>query len=130
MKRLLTLLTLTLITAPGCGVSEPIGGRADPYVPRQINIAERDLRDKTAIGDVRTRRENGILYVTVPIRSASNYNLHVDKKITFKDSQGNTIYESGWENHPTLIHNIFQEIRFNSTSADAADFQLDLRYAR
>jgi hypothetical protein len=130
MKYVLTLLT-TLTLIAGCNhVSEPIPGRADPYPPNQINFASRDLREKTAIGPVRTRREEGILHVAVPIRSASNHSLHVDKKITFFDAQGHTIYESGWENHPTLIHNVPTEIRFNSPTANAADFQLDLRYAR
>lgn len=128
MKHVLSLLTLALVA--GCNVSEPIPGRADPYPPNQINLASRDLREKTAIGPVRTERVNGLLHVSVPIRSASSHDLHVDRKIKFFNSQGATIYESGWENVPTLIHNVPSEIRFNSPTADAADFQLDLRYAR
>jgi hypothetical protein len=76
------------------------------------------------------RRNGGILFVTVPIRSASNLDLHVDYRVTFLNQAGSPIYQSGWTGGTTLVRNVFSEIQFNSPSADAADFRLDLRYSQ
>ena len=122
---------LLVLMLAGCNqVTAPIEGRADPYPANQINLASQDLRDKTAISPPIVDRRDGILYVTVPIRSASNYDLHVDYKVTFFNSNGSIIYQGSWEQMPTLIHNVPSELRFNSLTAEAADWRLDLRYAR
>jgi uncharacterized protein YcfL len=121
---------LILITT-GCAVREPIAGRADPYRPHQINFADPDLANKTAVDVPRTERRNGLLYVTVPVRSSVNRDLHVDYRVTFFDENGIPIEgPTLWTSGPTLIANTPSYIQFNSISGNAANFQLDLRYAQ
>jgi hypothetical protein len=127
----LGLLVLMLAGCNCCGpVTPPIEGRADPYPANQINLASQDLRDKTAIAPPIVDRRDGILFVTVPIRSASNYDLRLDYRVTFFNSNGGIVYQGSWEPMQLLVHNVPSEVRFNSTSADAADWRLDLRYSR
>jgi hypothetical protein len=123
------LFSLILLAA-GCGVNKPIAGRADPYVSSQIHFADADLANKTAVGIPNVERRNGILYVTVPIRSTENANLHVDYRATFFNDNGAPIETSSWTGGTTLEANTPSYIRFNSTSANASDFQLDLRWSR
>lgn len=120
---------LLLVMAAGC-VKPPLQGRADPYVPDQINIANRDLRDRTAFQPAVLKRENGILYVTQPVRAATNLDLHVDYKVVFVDSTGSVVDETGWLGGLTLTRNTWSYIRVNSANANAADFHLQLRYAQ
>lgn len=114
----------------GCSVKEPITARADPHVKEQIHFADVSLRNRTAVEPPIMERRNGLLYVTVPIRSASNYNLHVDYRVTFFDRSGVPIETTPWLGGKTLTANVPDVIQFNSTNANAADFRLDLREAR
>jgi len=123
------LLCGMVLSLAACGVKPPIEGRANPYPIAQINFASEDLRQKTAIDPVIMARKNGILYVTVPIRSASDYDLHVDYQITFLNAEGEPIYTGPWENGPVLVRNTWQHIQFHSPTGDAADFRMNLRYA-
>ena len=129
MKLLSIIALLFLLTA--CGVKPPIEGRQDPYHSPQISFASADLANRTAVGIPQMDRKEGILYVAVPIRSADNTDLHIDYRVTFLDERGNPIGSpSGWTGGTTLESNIPSFIRFNSHTADAADFKLDLRYAQ
>lgn len=127
--RLLTLCLISLSTLTACGVKPPIEGRADPFVPVQITLADPDLANKTAIGVPIMERRNGILYVTVPIRSASDYDLRIDQRWTFLSAQGRPIYQGSWEGGKKLVSNVQDSISANSLSGDAADFRLELRYS-
>jgi hypothetical protein len=118
-----------LMLAAGC-VKSPITGRADPFVSPQVNIADADLANSTAFLPPRTERKDGLLFVTVPVRSASDYDLHVDYKYTFLNESGMPIDETGWIGGTTITRNSYTYIKFNSTSANAADFHLQLRYAQ
>ena len=128
MSKRYALYALVLLAA-GCGVKPPIEPRMDPNLPAHYSFASEDLRSKTAIGLANQRRVNGILYVTVPVRSASNYDLYVDYRITFLNSEGAVIYQGPWESK-TLVRNVFEEITFNSPDANAADWRMDLRYSQ
>lgn len=122
---------LLVLMLAGCTeVTPPIEGRADPYPANQINLASQDLRDKTAISPPVVDRRNGNLFVTVPIRSASSYDLRLDYRVTFFNSNGSIIYQGLWEAMPLLVHNVPSEVRFNSMTSEAADWRLDLRYSR
>jgi hypothetical protein len=124
------IFTLTLLSL-GCAVREPIAGRADPYRAHQVNFADPDLANKTAVAPPMTERRNGLLYVTVPVRSSVNRDLHVDYRVTFFNQDGMPIEGPGnWTSGPTLIANTPSYIQFNSLTANASDFQLDLRYAQ
>jgi hypothetical protein len=100
-----------------------------PPEPSHVYISTPELANYTVRGTPRAYRENGILHVSVPITDVSVYDLHIDYRITFFDSTGRVIYQSGWEAR-TIYRNVPTEIAFNSTSADATDWQLDLRYAQ
>jgi hypothetical protein len=123
------MLSLILLAA-GCGVNKPIEGRADPYAPAQIHFADADLANKTAVSPPIMERRNGILYVTVPIRSAVNLDLHVDYKVSFFNEAGAPIEQSGWTGGTTLVSNTPSYIKFNSMSANAHDFQMDVRWSQ
>lgn len=118
------------VSVVGC-VKPPIEGRQDPYGPSQVNFASEDLRRNTATGQAQLGRDprTGILFVTVPIRAATNLQLYVEYRTKFLDQNGNVIDETGWLSK-TLAPNVPDEIRINSTSPLATDFHMDLRYGR
>lgn len=126
----LSAIALTLFT--GCGIKGPITGRADPYFPEQIHPTDDDLANKTAFSTPLMERRNGLLYVTVPVRSTVNHDLHIDYRVTWFDELGTPI-DGGmgnWMGGTTLAARTPQYIRFNSTSANAANFQMDVRWAQ
>lgn len=128
MKTLIPLIALLLIV--GCnGVKPPLQGRNDPYRSEQILYVDEDLRDRTAIGDVKVSRTNDILYVTVPVRSTSNRTFSVDWRITFFKPNGQPMSSTAWASK-TLNANTFEYFSANSLAPGAADFQLDLRYSK
>jgi uncharacterized protein YcfL len=128
MKRfaLIAMMACGLI---GC-VKAPIEARQDPYVDSQVNIASEDLRTHTAVSAPRVvRDEAGLLHVTLPIRATTNLELYVDYRATFFDATGQTVNQLGWQTK--ILHpNIFEEINVVSTTPRAADFRIDLRYAK
>src|SRR5687767_4693358 len=94
---------LTLALLAGCSnVKAPISGRADPHFSEQIHFTDEDLRGKTAIAPVSMERRNGILYVTVPIRSTTNKDLHIDYRVTFFNELGTPIEDAKWMGGTTL----------------------------
>ena len=122
-------IILSAALLAGC-VKPPVQGRLDPYPSDQIHFAQKELRNETAVGTpIATRDEEGnILHVTVPIRAATNKELHVDYRVTFKDSSGQVLWRTGWFTR-TLPPNVPDSITVNSTGPRAADFQVDFRYA-
>ena len=131
-KILASALALALLAnLSGCQTTNPpIAGKVDPYAPNQVNLASRRLANDTRVGAPRVSRdENGLLFVTVPIRSQINKTLLVDYRATFFDENGQPVGEFTGPTK-TLDPNTPETITFNSTTADAADFELDLRYAR
>lgn len=129
MFRKLMILAVVAWGAAGC-VKPPIQGRMEPYVENQVNFAQEDLRRKTAIGLPSAVRDDfGLLHVTVPIRAATNLQLYVDYRVTFLDAQGQVVGNTSWISK-TLAPNVFDQISVNSTTPRAADFRLDLRYAK
>ena len=131
MKRLL-MLPVLLVGLVGCNsVKAPIEGRQDPYTPSQVMFASKDLKNHTAVDAPRVARDEtgGILNVTLPIRAATNLQLYVDYRASFFDRNGQLINQTTWFNK-TLAPNVPDQITVNSMSPRAADFQIDLRYAK
>ena len=128
-RRLLISLALLTMTATGC-VKPPIEGRLDPYESKQIHFASDDLKRRTAVGIPTAQRdeEGGILYLTVPIRAATDTELHVDYRVTFFDRNGQMLNQTGWFTR-TLAPNVPDRITVNSMGPRAADFQMDFRWA-
>ncbi len=130
MTRLLPASLLLLAILSGC-VKAPIEGRQDPYAPSQIMFASKDLRNNTAVSAPSVSRDEagGILHITVPIRAATNKQLYVDYRTTFFDRNNQQISQTGWT-RKTLAPNVPDRIVVNSMGPTAADFQIDLRYAK
>jgi hypothetical protein len=123
------VLLAGFMSLAGC-VKAPIEGRQDPYQPNQVNFAQEDLRRDTAIEPLRLSRDAaGLLFVTLPIRAATNKQLYVDYRVTFLDRNGQLAWQSGWLNK-TLAPNVFDQIQANSLSSRAADVRIDLRWAQ
>jgi hypothetical protein len=120
---------LLLVVIGGC-VKSPNYARNDPFMPAQIQISDDDLRKNTAFSQpIVSRDAAGLLLVTVPLRAATDLTLYVDYRTTFFDRTGRPIQQTGWLNK-TLYPNVFDNIQINSVSPEAADFEMDLRYAR
>ncbi|MGH7179261.1 MAG: DUF1425 domain-containing protein [Tepidisphaeraceae bacterium] len=124
-------IILSALLLAGCGVNPPKYPRADPYQRGQIHVDSEQLRDDTAVGTPIVTRdaEGNLVHVTVPIRSAIDKTLYVDYWVTFFDKNGQQISKL-FLGTKTLQANTPDMITFNSMSPRAADFQLDLRYAR
>jgi len=124
------LIALPLLALAGCGPA-PIKARANQYAPSQINFVDQDLRDNTAIGQVKvTFDESNLLHVDVPIRATTNLPLYADYRVSFVDANGISLGPpTGWT-AIRLAPNEFQEILLTSASPRAADFRLDLQDAR
>ena len=134
MKTLtLILASLVFLISAGCTkVKPPITGRSDPYRADQVHYVQEDLKNQTAVSpDIRMERtEGGILKITVPIRATTNKTFSIDWRVTFFDSNGAPLPGSptGWA-AKTLNANTFEYLTTNSLSADAKQFQMDIRYS-
>lgn len=133
MKHLLPLL-LMLTVLVGCqqNVPAPVAGRADPYLPQQINLSQNDLRQRTAFLQPRLARDSQteLLFVEVPARATTNQQLYVEYRVVFIDESGMEINpEASWV-RKTLAPNVWTTLTANSTTARAADFRMDIRYQR
>src|SRR4051812_10272769 len=91
------LIPLVALVLAGC-VKPPIEARLDPYQSSQINFANRDLKNHTAVGTPTAERApaGNILHVTVPIRAATDLELHVDYRVKFFDKNGQLLSETSW----------------------------------
>ena len=131
MKR--ALFCVPLLTALyGCNTQPPIDPRQEVYAPKQIQLADEDLRRNTRFEQPRlTRDAAGLLFVTVPLRATINETLHVQYRATFLDENGQPLPGSPttWLNK-TLNPRVFDTVTINSTSPRAEDFVIDFRYGR
>jgi hypothetical protein len=94
-----------------------------------VHLASEDLRKHTAFSSpILARDDNGLLYIEVPVRAATDKRLYIDYRVTFLDRNGQTIHDSAWMTK-TLEPNIPDRLTANSVSARATDFQMDIRYA-
>src|SRR4051812_10223929 len=136
MKKMLLAVIGLLGIAAGCAQDPPPyrEGRAERYAPPQVQITginAEDLQYSTVIDRPQTwRGPSNVLYLGVPIRNTSEKVLHVQYQYNFLDAQGAPMPENIAWNRKTLEPGATERIKFNSTSARAADFQLNLRYAR
>ena len=124
-----TSLFIALVLAAGC-VKPPIEGRLDPYESQQIHFASDDLKRRTAVGTPTAQRDDAgdILHITVPIRAATDRELHVDYRVTFFDRNGQVLNQTGWLTR-TLAPNVPDYVRVNSLGPRAADFLISFRWA-
>lgn len=132
MNRLMIASPVVLLLIAGCGVKPPIQGRLDPYAANQIYFASSDLKNKTAVGTPIAQRDpdGNILYITVPIRSTTDLELHIDYRVKFFNKSGTVLSTTSWFTR-TLAPNIEDYITVSAgTAPRAADFQMDFRYAK
>jgi len=129
MTRPIAASLLLLALTSGC-VKPPIEARQDPYLPSQVMMASKDLRKKTAVqAPAVSRDEAGILHVTLPIRAATDLQLYIDYRTTFFDRNGQEVSRTNWTTK-TLAPNVPDRIVVSSMGPSAADFQIDVRYAK
>jgi hypothetical protein len=111
-------------------VKAPIEARWDPHESKQIMIADPKLSKQTAVGAPEvTRDQAGIMYVTVPIRAATDRQLYVDYRVTFLDQSGQLLSQSSWMSK-TLAPNVPDRVQANSMTPRAANFQMDFRWSK
>jgi Protein of unknown function (DUF1425) len=136
MNRPLLGLAAAILTAGfiGCAstpTEDPIEGRQDTVRagdPRQIFFDSTGLRDDTALdAPVVTRDANGLLHVTVPIRSVIDKQLYIEYRVVFFDHNRQEIDRSPWRDK-TLAAHLPDRVSINSTSPRAESFQLHFRY--
>jgi hypothetical protein len=131
MTRALLCLPL-LVSLYGCNTQPPVNAREEVYTPRQIQLADEDLRRNTRFKQpVVTRDAAGLLFVTIPVRATIDETLHVQYRATFLDRNGQPLPGSPttWFTK-TLNPRVFESMTVNSTSPRAEDFTIDFRYAR
>jgi uncharacterized protein YcfL len=130
MNRLILASFSAILMLGGCGVRPPIQGRLDPYSASQVHFDSISLKDETAVGEPSVARDdNGYLYVTVPIRSETNKELHVDYRVTWFDKNRQTLSQTGWFTKD-LTSKVPDQITVNSMSPRAEQFQVDFRWAK
>ncbi|HSI34638.1 MAG: DUF1425 domain-containing protein [Phycisphaerae bacterium] len=133
----------TALLAGGCwepGSNLPYGqtpryveGRAEVYSAPQIFLVGPnavDLRENTLFEPPMVTRDPGdLLRVTVPVRVTGDKRLHVQYRATFVDRNGQPLPGmTGWARQ-TLTPGARDLISFNSTSAQANGFHVEIRYA-
>lgn len=131
MKTAFILLGVMVLAGCAEHVKPPITARHDPYVPPQVSLSSDDLRSHTSFKPAVTHTDRaGLLYVTLPIRSASDLALHIDYRFRYFDRTGQLLEQTPWGGGKTLEANVWDAISSNSTSPLAVDFQVDIRYAK
>lgn len=130
MKKLIAITLLAALVGCNNSVRPPKVGRDDPYEAQQMHFASEELRKDTAVGKpIVSRDAAGLLFVSVPLRSAIDKTLYVDYRVTFFDQTGQEVGKTSWS-RVTLEENVPQRVTVNSTTARATDFQMDFRYSR
>jgi hypothetical protein len=131
-----TLILAGLLLAAGCQDKQvsTARGRADTDDHFGIVLSQEQkeqLRHDTAFGPERVTRDPfGLLHVTVPLRSAIQHTLYLEYRYSFFDGTGRLIEgPMGWTG-VTLEAGSPGTIQFASTSNQAANFQLNIRYQR
>ena len=127
------LFFASMVFLAGCTSSPkaPLNARNDPYRSEQVQYVDTDLRSDTAVGIIKLDRDQaGILYVTVPIRATTNKTFSVDYRVTFFDASGRPLNGANGWTPKTLNGNTFEHITSNSLTAEAKDFQMDLRFSK
>jgi hypothetical protein len=130
MKARSFLFALPLLALAACH-RDPIRAQAGQYAPSQVNFIDQDLRDNTAIGQIKTTFDDSkLLHVEVPIRATTSLPQYADYRVTFVDANGIPLGPpTGWT-AVKFPSNDFQIILLTSSSPRAADFRLDLQDAR
>jgi hypothetical protein len=133
-KLLLALTSPVLFVACGCSnnyVREPIEPRQDVYHAddrAQLFFDSTNLRNDTAADTPSVfRDQNGLLHVTVPIRSVINKQLYVEFRVIFFDRDHHEIDRSPWRDK-TLPANLPESVSITSTTPRAESFQVHFRY--
>ena len=123
------LAGMMALSVAGCNhVRPPIEPRNDPYATGQVFCDSEQLKSDIAVKPVvLTRDEAGLLHVLVPLRSVIDRQLHVQYRFTFFGAGRQMLNQTGWFDK-TLTPNTPDQVTFNSTSGEASDFQMDLRY--
>lgn len=124
------LIVVALSAATGCtGV---LGGKADTTNPYpKITVTAKELYDGLAFNPATvTRTATGMLAVSQPIRARANEPLMIEYRFVWLDAAGAPLSPpTGWV-YKRLEPRIPETLSANSSSKDAVDYQIHVRWAR
>jgi uncharacterized protein YcfL len=124
------LMLIGLIAAAGCtGV---LGGQADTTNPYpKVTVTAKELYDGLAFNPATmTRTQTGMLAVSQPIRARANEPLMIEYRFVWLDAAGVPLSpQPGWV-YKRLEPRIPETLSANSSSKDAVDYQIHVRWAR
>jgi len=123
-------LLIGLIAASGCtGVLEGKPDSTNPYP--NITLTTKELYDGLAFNPATvTRTETGMLAVSQPIRARANEPLMIEYRFVWLDSAGAPISpQTGWV-YKRLEPRVPETMSANSSSKQAVDYQIHIRWAR
>src|ERR1700722_6330730 len=114
MKARSVLFALPLLALAACR-PDPIRAQAGQYAPSQVNFVDQDLRDNTAIGQIKmTFDDSKLLHIDVPIRATTSLPQYADYRVSFFDANGIPLGPpTGWT-AVKLPPNGFQDILVTS----------------
>ena len=125
-----SILVLVLVLAGCSRTKAPYDVTADPYLPTQVQIADKSLANRLAFQPPRAARDDaGLLYITVPVRAATNRRQIIQYRFTFFDETGRPLPGGAFQTQ-TLESNTFANIQGNSTSPSADSYQVEIRESR
>ena len=122
LARIAILLCLTGCQGP------VVPGQDTLTVFPQVHLTSYSLRGKITIqGPIVNRVADGQLQVTVPVRNMTGGRLYLEYQYYFLNQEGVQVEEdSGW-NTLRLPPYSLQQIQFTSLTAEADNFDLDMR---
>ena len=136
MKLIPLAIALLPLSFIGCGSEPPPSdGPASPMGegmgPMHVVCTSTALARSTAVGPiVRTTDAAGLMHLSVPIRAVTDGDITVNYRFTFTDANHASVDEPvGWQTR-TLHAGTFEHVDGVAPSPQAADFELDLRYAQ
>jgi hypothetical protein len=129
VKKIACIFLVGTAFLTGCE-KPPITPQAELYPAGQIHLSSDELQSLTAVGTPQVTRDpvGNLVIVSVPIRAATDKRLYVDYRVHFFDKDRIELYQTSWL-PKELEPNTPDQVRVESTTPRATDFQIDFRLA-
>lgn len=128
----LALILAAAALLAGCQTSGPIGGEQDE-VARDPNVtfASKSLAKAVELKSATVNRiEGGLLAVTQPIRAETDDALDIEYRFIWLDPSGRTVKPMMTWRTARLESYVLEFLEGNSVSQEAADWLLEVRWAK
>lgn len=118
--------------AGGCQSTAPIGGQYDEARSYpNVTLSQPSLQKALGFQEPTVSTiENGLKHVTLPVRARSNETLHVQYRVLWFDKKGRPIEPKMSWRYTRLEPRQPETLTAGATSAEAADYDFQLRWAR